>query len=368
MDLFFWIFLALALLFWTAAWWVCLRFRFVPVPDRRPEAVRISVIIPARNEESNLSRLLPSLREQGFAPHEIFVVDDQSTDGTAAVAAANGATVIPGQPLPEGWYGKPWACQQGARAASGEWLLFLDADLVVAPGGMQRLAGLAATEPDAVHSVCPHHRIERPYEELSAFFNGIMLLGTNAFTALGCRARETGLFGQAMLLSTTSYEAVDGHERVKNRVLENFHLAAHFRAAGIACRAYTGTGTLAMRMFPEGLEALVRGWSKGFVSGAGATPRAAMIGVSALLSGLIMMTISLSFLPLAGPDARIGILLAYSLGVLQAWHVFRHAGSFHFLNALLFPIALGFYLKVFFAALRRAKKGGTVSWKGRDVA
>ncbi len=368
MDLFIWIFLALTLLFWAAAWLVCLRYRGVPVPMRQPGAIRISVIIPARNEESNLARLLPSLTGQGCAPDEILVVDDQSTDATAAVAVANGARVIPGKALPEGWYGKPWACQQGARAATGDWLLFLDADLVVAPGGLERLAGLAEAEPDAVHSVCPHHRIERPYEELSAFFNAIMLLGTNAFTARGREAGETGLFGQAMLLSRESYEAVGGHGRVSNRVLENFHLAAHFRAAGIPCRAYTGRGTLAMRMFPEGLSALIRGWSKGFVSGAGATPRAAMVGVSCLLSGLIMMTIALTFLPLAGPTAKIAILTAYLLGVVQAWHVLRQAGTFHVFNALLFPIALGFYLTVFFGALRRSKRGGTVSWKGRDVA
>lgn len=368
MDLFIWIFLALTLLFWAAGWWVCLRFRAVPAACDLPEGARISVIIPARNEESNLARLLPSLMDQDFVPHEILVVDDHSTDATAAVAESNGARVLAGQALPAGWYGKPWACQQGALASTGDWLLFLDADIVMEPGGMERLARLIAAEPDAVHSICPHHRIERPYEELSAFFNGIMLLGTNAFTLLGRRVREAGLFGQAMLVSRAAYDRVDGHARVKDRVLENFHLASEFRAAGIPCRAYVGAGTLAMRMFPDGIDGLVRGWSKGFVSGAGATPRGAMIGISALLSGLIMMTISLTFLPLAGADARIGILVAYCLGVLQAWHVFRHAGAFHFGTALLFPIPLAFYLHVFFRALRRSKQGGTVQWKGRDVA
>lgn len=368
MDFFIWTFLALTLLFWAAGWWVCLRFRAVPVAKEFPEDVRISVIIPARNEESNLARLLPSLRDQSFAPHEILVVDDHSTDQTAVVAETNGAKVISGKSLPEGWYGKPWACQQGADAADGEWLLFLDADVVMEPGAMERFAGRIAEEPEAVHSVCPHHRIERAYEELSAFFNGIMLLGTNAFSLLGRRVGETGLFGQSMLLSSASYRKVDGHERVKNRVLENFHLAREFRAAGVPCRSYVGGGTLTMRMFPDGFDALVRGWSKGFVSGAGATPRAAMIGVSALLSGLIMMTIALTFLPLAGVAARIGILAGYALGAVQVWHLFRNAGTFHFGNALLFPVSLGFYLFVFFRALRRAKRGGTVEWKGRDVA
>lgn len=370
MDLFLWIFLGLTFLFWLGGWSVFLRFREVPAVDASlpPPQVKLSIVIPARNEEENLSRLLPSLRDAAFSPHEVLVVDDHSGDRTAEVARCLGATVISGSDLPEGWYGKPWACQQGADAATGDWLLFLDADLVVAPGGLRRLAALAAEDSNEVHSVGPYHRIERPYEELSAFFNAIMILGMNAFTPKGPQAREIGLFGQAMLLSKASYATVEGHHRVKAQVLENFHLSRHFREAGIACRCYLGKGTLAMRMFPGGLGDLVAGWSKGFVSGAGNTPRGAMIGISAWLSGLIMITIALSFLPLAEFYQRLVIGKLYLLGGVQCLYVFRHSGNFGFFNALLFPVSLLFYQTVFFRALRRKKTGGKVSWKGRDVA
>ena len=370
MDLILWIFLGLTFLFWLAGWSVFLRFRTVPAVDFAATApgVKLSVVIPARNEEDNLSRLLPSLRDPSFAPHEILVVDDHSTDRTAEIARGHGANVISGSDLPAGWYGKPWACQQGAEAATGDWLLFLDADLVVAPGGLRRLAALAVAEPEAVHSIGPYHRIERTYEELSAFFNAIMILGMNAFTVKGPQAREIGLFGQAMLLSKATYAAVDGHYRVRAQVLENFHLSRDFREAGIACRCYLGKGTVTMRMFPGGFDDLVAGWSKGFVSGAGNTPRGAMIGISAWLSGLIMITIALTFLPLADSYQRLFIGKLYFLGVIQCLHVFRHAGNFGFFNALFFPVSLAFYQTVFFRALRRKKTGGKVSWKGRDVA
>jgi len=370
MDFILWIFLASSFLFWLAGWSVFLRFREVPRADPAVpiSGLKLSVVIPARNEEENLSRLLPSLCDPSFAAHEILVVDDHSTDRTAEVAREHGATVIPGSALPQGWYGKPWACQQGGDAATGDWLLFLDADLVVSPGGLRRLAALAVAEPTAVHSVGPWHRIECAFEELSAFFNAIMILGMNAFTVKGAGARDIGLFGQAMLLSKPSYEAVDGHCRVKAKVLENFHLSRDFREAGIACRCYLGKGTLTMRMFPGGFGDLVAGWSKGFVSGAGNTPRGAMTGISAWLSGLNMITIALAFLPVADFHQQLFIGLLYLLGVIQCLHVFRHAGCFHFLNALLFPISLVFYQAVFFRALRRKQIGGKVSWKGRDVA
>jgi hypothetical protein len=92
-----------------------------------------------------------------------------------------------------------------------------------------------------------------------------------------------------------------------------------------------------------------------------------MVGISIWLSGLIMTTVALTFLPQAGTEARLGIGGLYFLGVLQCLFVFKSAGTFGVLNALLFPIALIFYQAVFFQALRRRKKGGQIKWKGRDV-
>jgi len=369
MDLFIWSSLTLTFVIWLGGWAVMARLRRVPKTERgapKP-GVKISIIIPARDEEENLSRLLPSISAQEFAPHEIIVVDDQSTDGTAKVAAENGAHVIPGQPLPDGWFGKPWACQQGADAATGEWLFFLDADTELETEALIDIGDLAR-DTKSVHSICPWHRVERPYEQLSAFFNVIMLLGMNAFTLKGNSARGIGLFGQAMFISREQYDTVGGHRKVRREVLENFKLSQYLANAGFNCRCYLGKGTVKMRMFPGGFGHLVAGWSKGFISGAGYTPRSAMIGISAWLSGLIMMTISLTFLPLASAAAAKVIAILYGLGVAQSLFLFRRAGGFWFVSALLFPIGLVFYQAVFFRALVRKKSGGTVQWKGRDVS
>ncbi len=99
----------------------------------------LSVIIPARNEAHNLPTLLGSLAAQSVRPCEILVVDDGSTDRTAEVARELGARVIASEPLPEGWRGKTWACHQGAQAATGELLCFVDADTWFEPGGLARI-------------------------------------------------------------------------------------------------------------------------------------------------------------------------------------------------------------------------------------
>jgi 4,4'-diaponeurosporenoate glycosyltransferase len=345
-----------------------LRLREVPVlsgPVVHP--VRLSIIIPARNEEDNLAVLLPSLATSSARPHEIIVVDDQSSDATAATANSHAARVIPGAALPEGWYGKPWACQQGADAATGDWLLFLDADTELPAGGLDRLL-LLPSRGDAVYSICPWHRIERPYERLSAFFNTIMVLGINAFSWRGESAPDVGLFGQAMLLSRISYNKVGGHYPVRRQVLENFHLARHFAAVGISCRSYLGRGTIIMRMFPGGFRDLLAGWSKGFVSGADNTPRSAMILISMWLSGLIMAGIGLTLLPLATAWQSITILAIYLFGAAQCAYVFFRVGRFGWITSFLYIIPLAFYQIVFFRAIRLKKQKKTVAWKGRDVS
>lgn len=103
-----------------------------PRPSDEPPGP-VSVVIPARDEEARLGRVLAALRHDPQV-HEVLVVDDESTDGTADLARALGARVVPGAPLPPGWVGKPWALQQGLQAAEGEWVLCLDADTEPLPG------------------------------------------------------------------------------------------------------------------------------------------------------------------------------------------------------------------------------------------
>ena len=300
----------------------------------------ISIIIPARNEAHNLPRLLESIFSQPHPPLEVLVIDDHSTDATAEIAAARGATVISAQALPDGWRGKPWACHQGTLAAKGGHLLFLDADCWFEPGGLDLLL---RHYPGGAFSVSPHHRVERPYEQLSAFFNVIMVASTAGH----------GLFGQTLLVDRAGYEAAGGHREVKGRVLENLRLAAFYRAAGVPVASRPGRGMVSFRMYPEGLASLVEGWTKGFASGAAETPRAAVLLVALWISGLMVALIALPWTPLLYP--------AYAL---QFALMLRKVGSFSPLAALLYPLPLFFYFAVFSRSLRRS--GKQVTWKGRE--
>lgn len=335
------------LLLWACGWIVACRVfgRDASLPPAVPS--RVSIIIPARDEEHNLPRLLESLAEQSVSPYEILVVDDGSTDGTAGIARKLGATVIESAALPDGWRGKTWACHQGARAASGGLFLFMDADTWFESEGLARMLD---HYPGGAFSVLPYHAVRKPYEDLSLFFNFSMTAGTV----------PDGLSGQCFLVSREDYQKVGGHESVRGRVLENFRLAEEFREAGISVRSVIGRRMVSFRMYPQGFASLVEGWTKGFASGAVRTPPWILLLVVGWMTGLM--------LPLLG-EMMTGDwqwwLGAYFLGVFQVAWISRRIGSFCWLGIIFYPIPLVFFFSVFgWSALRSGKK---VSWKGREI-
>ncbi len=310
-------------------------------------ADQLSIIIPARNEEKNLPTLLGSITVQAAQPCEIIVVNDASTDRTGQVAQRFGARVVNSQPLPEGWRGKTWACHQGAKAATGELLLFLDADTWFEPGGLARVL---ADYDGGAFSVGPFHAVRRAYEDLSLFFNFNMTIGT----------LPDGLFGQMLLVDRESYRRVGGHEAVKGRILENCFLAQQFCAAGIPARSVTGRGVISIRMYPNGLRELIAGWTKGFASGAGQTPRGVMVLVVAWMIGLMLTPLGW----LVTGD-WLGWGAAYLLCALQVAWFSRLVGAFRWFTAVLYPVPLIFFFVVFAWSILRS--GRRVQWKGREI-
>lgn len=360
--------LVASLLFWGLSWFFFARLRFVPPSGvREGSRVAVSLVIPARDEEENLETLLAAVSPERDLLHEIIVVDDHSEDETAKVARKHGASVVEGESLPDGWLGKPWACFQGAGRATGDWLLFMDADTAMEPGGVAAVVSLIDGS-DEVHSICPYHVVHLPYEQLSGFFNVIMVLGINAFTWRGAEGEEIGLFGQSLLISQTRYRECDGHRAVKGEVLENFHLARSLSAMGCRLHCWLGRGAVRMRMFPQGLRSLIEGWSKGAVAGAANSSSQAVVGVAAWLSGLSMGSIGLLLSLIVGGKIVLWASLVYVLCAIQVGFLFRSVGRFSMITALLFPVHLLFYNGVFFRAWLRRRRGQAFEWKGRHVS
>jgi len=341
------ILIPLLLILWILGWSLHFQLHAAskPRPSRQWSTRQVSIIIPARNEAHNLPRLLESIRTQAEPPLELIVVDDDSHDDTAAIARKMEAQVIPSAPLPDGWRGKTWACHQGAGAAKGELLCFLDADTWFEAGGLSRL--LSSYQAGAL-SVGPWHEVQRPYESLSLFFNIAMVAGTV----------PSGLFGQLLLIDRLSYQRSGGHEGTKSRILENVHFKEQLDAAHIPTRSMPGQGLIHFRMYPSGIREVIEGWTKGFASGANHSAR--LITMVLWMIGLMTTTIGL-----AAANEPIAWGLLYLLHAIQVASIARKVGSFPLLSALLFPIPLIFFFVVF--ARSAWKSGRNVTWKGRTI-
>ncbi len=344
---------------WSCGWFLLWRPR--PLPAARPadtpaERPPLAVIVPARDEEDALPTLLASLVPQLRDGDVCLVVDDESSDRTAAVAEAAGAVVRPAGPRPGGWTGKAWACAVGSDAPEVRGchlLVFLDADVRLDAGDvLDRLAVDVAADPRRLVSVQPWHRTVHPVEQLSVFFNITALMGSTAFTALGSRVRTSLAFGPVLACTRTAYEAAGGHAHpsVRGAVAEDIALARRFPSVSL----HTGWPDLSFRMYPGGLRPLVQGWTKNIASGA-----ASVRWWFALL--VVGWLWSLNGGWITSP-------WFYAASVVQVLVLGHRAGRFGLLTAVAYPVLVLFFLVIFLRSVALTALRRPVRWKGRRVA
>lgn len=260
---------------------------------------RVSVVVPARNEAVNIEQCLGSIVRSDYPDFEVIVVDDRSEDGTAELARtvtagnARRIEVVDGEPLPDGWLGKPWACHQGSRRATGEVLLFTDADTTHGSLLMARaVTGLSEEGADLLTIVGRQvmgsfwERLVQPHIFL------MMLIRFPDFEriAKNDRWRDAIANGQYLLFRRPAYELIGGHECVRDEVVEDLALAQHVKRAGLRLRIRGAEHDFATRMY-RSLSELVAGWSKNvFIGGVQSFPRwmRLIIGPGSLIGGIVL--------------------------------------------------------------------------------
>lgn len=328
----------------------------------------VSIIIPARNEEKSLPILLSSLRNQDFTPDEIIVVIDQSEDRTREIAEREGAIIVQSCPLPKGWVGKPWACYQGALTAKGSLLIFLDSDTSLEKYGLKCLLD-TYIERHSVVSVQPYHKTKRLYEQLSAFFNIIMMGGMGTFTVIGNLVKPLGLFGPCVVMERKNYLEIGGHSKVKGEVVEDLALGNRLKKQKATIRCYGGKGTISFRMYPNGIKDLIDGWSKGFATGAVMTYIPILLVIIVWVGGGISAT---SHTIQAISSMKVSSIIiwtsAYLGYVFQIYWMLFRLGTFKFYTALFYPVSLLFFLIVFLRSVFLIFIIKKVRWKGSTIS
>lgn len=353
----------------------------VPLARRRPDVAAqpierlrsLSVIIPARNESATIGNVLGSILASTHRSLEVIVVDDRSDDDTAEQVMHLARTdprlrLVRGAALPVGWFGKPWACQQGAAVATGEFLLFTDADTTHQPELISHaLGGLLAEEADLL-TLTSQQRCQTFWERL-VMPQIWLLLGARYVPERINRATKPSQVvanGQFILIRRSAYDAIGGHESVQGEVVEDLALAQHAFAAGCRVRMMFGERLLATRMY-RSLGAMVEGWSKNLYLGS----RQSM-GGHRLLTPLAPFAVMAIFAFWLVPwlCLALGILpqaMVVAIGCsLLFWGLIAFGMDIPIRYALGYPIGALMALGIMLRSTVRGRRH--IVWKGRQYA
>jgi chlorobactene glucosyltransferase len=351
--------------------------------DHPHPAPFVSILIPARNEANRIAPCLESLINQDYPNYEILVLDDNSTDATRAVVQNHGFSdatsasrrLIAGKPLPPGWKGKPWACQQLSEAAHGDYLLFTDADTVHAHGMLAgALLHSLKTKADLL-SLWPRQIVVSWAEKLVVPFMNFLIVTLLPQWALALLQQHTAIArrlpqsvlasfgaanGQFMLFRKAAYTLVGGHNAVRDHLVEDIalgRLVAARIADGVRLVNADGQLLVQCRMY-NSLREVWEGFSKNL------RPAFDNSLSAFVLFGLVQfIAFLLPFLRLgiSGPSLLTlsSIALVYSIRSLQTWRF-----GLPWSSCLLHPLGHAFSLLIALNSWR-LHAAGRLNWKGR---
>ncbi|MCK6602282.1 MAG: glycosyltransferase [Bacteroidetes bacterium] len=362
----FWIAAFVLLFFRISSFAVALVNFLTPVRLRGagvPETARVSVLIPARNEEKNLPATLESLLNLKTDLHEIVILDDHSTDSTFQIADTIGrhepkVKVLRGKPLPAGWTGKNWACHQLGLVATGTHFLFLDADVRPEKGSIGGALSVMETSHLGFLSVFPDQKLGTPGEKMVVPVMHHILLSLLPLILVK-KTRFSSLSaanGQWMLFLRELYQTGRYHEAEKGSVAEDIRIARRVKSEGVSAACLLGGGLVSCRMY-SGLRESLDGFSKNSIDMLGGTPASATI-LSVLL---VLPPFFFFFLPWP-------VFFWIDLGLLLGSRILIAKLSGRSVQeSLLATPALLFFLIYLVIKGFISRWTKTITWKGRTV-
>ena len=340
-------------------------------PAADPE-LPVSVIIPARNEGHNLGPCLDTVRAQEHPALQIVVLDDGSSDDTGIILAdqaerdARITALSGGEPLPEGWFGKPWALQRAQEAATGDWLFFIDADVRLDPAAVSRVVAYGEAEEVDMVTGLGAMGMETFWEKvLQPAVGGLILAGNDLNGVNDPEQTDKNLAnGQLIAVRRSAYDAIGGHEAVKQDILDDIGMARALVAAGKTYRCLRMRELFYCRMYTS-LAEIWEGWTKNLFAGMRYSwgNAAAAVIFTFLFSVCGPVLIALALLGVIGSEwLAWGVVLTVLLQTARTLMDIRYGQSvLHGLthapaNALLMAIIVHSGLRT---------RSGSVTWKGR---
>ena len=339
------------------------------VPAVAPLGTRVAILIPARDEEAGIAACVESALASTGVTLEVIVLDDHSTDATAAIVARLAAAdprlrLAAAPPLPAGWSGKQHACHVLGRLTDAPNLVFLDADVRLVPEAAARLAGALANV-DLVSGV-PRQRMESLAELLIIPMINTLLLGylPIPISRRDPRPALAAACGQLIAVRAEAYALAGGHAGIRTSLHDGLMLPRLFRANGLGTDLVAGSSLASCRMY-AGWRAVVRGTTKNATEGL-AQPVALPVWTLLLLGGHVLPWLLLAA-ALAGGQSSAAILAALACaGPMLARLVQAIACREPLRSVPLNPFAVVLLLALQWLALARRWAGRPETWRGRS--
>jgi hypothetical protein len=347
-------------------------------PQGPPEIwPRVTIVIPARNEEEAIGATLDAALLQDYPHLAIAVVDDCSTDGTPReILERSGDTrlrLVTGSPPPPGWLGKPHALHLGACATEGDWILFMDADVRLERTALRHAVGYAEG------AQCDHVALF-PFFERKGFWEEVLMpvlaqvfvIYLPSFVVLSRRYRRLALGAGAFnLVRRSAYQSIGGHQLIKNSVVDDIRLATELKRAGFRSAMKIGVHLIRIRMY-HGLGEFVAGFTKNMHAVVRAPAGAKWMLVALTLGQVFIIHLAPFLWPLwlaahSAGALSTGLPLALGLALLVVSRVAVHRRFHYPLWPILFHPLQGIILAATqIRSLLMAYGDGVVRWRGRE--
>lgn len=342
-------------------------FNFISNPKLRKVGRRhhelVSILIPARNEESNILPLLQSIEAQDYQDYEVIVLDDDSSDRTYAVCESfmNGRDrfrVIKGEPLKEGWLGKNFACYQLARQAIGRYFLFLDADEKVYNGLLNSAVHRMQIQRLALLSLFTNQDMRTLGERLVVPLMHYVLLNLLPLRLIYIAKNYAvaAASGQFMFFDAAIYRQQWWHQQSRDRVVEDVEIMKLVKAEGYNGEGLLANGLITCRMYAGYCDA-INGFSKNFLAAFNYSIPGFIFYMILLIGGPLMVIATLN-IPL--------IAMMCGLIMLTRIMISLSSGQNAWYNVMLHPLQMLSLAVIGYYAIQNHFTKNTM-WKGRRV-
>lgn len=327
------------------------------------ESSHVSVLIPARNEEKNIGSCLDFILSQDYKNLEVLVLDDQSTDRTKEIVKSfsdkhKNIFYFEGEQLPQNWTGKNWACHQLSQKANGKYLLFVDADVELAPDAISSALKIMLNTKTKMLSVFPTQRIKSLEEWLIVPLMNWLLLSFLPLKQVYASENKSFIAanGQFILWDKETYLSIGGHKQVTEAVVEDMELARKMKQH-YNIITMLGGKIIFCRMYSSISEAF-KGFSKNFYPGFNMNP---IIFIGFVLILFLLFAVSSVF---ALTDSN--YLIIVMLVVLSRILISHISHQNPFLNVILHPVQMILMLAIGINSVVSTKLG-YAAWKGRKL-